>query len=338
MEIEKQKYYRELSNRKLSYATINAIKDYMAGQNMKLEPVPEGLLEKKANDQRTTHQLTRLDLSIIRGNKSWEGLVVGFPGTKQDLATNSVGTPYLRMILYPILDLYHRIQEDSGKAFPCVYFIGERFSSTFLRKFYLLDQVIPHVIILTGDLFKCSKNKLSASITQKDSTYESWTQMKLCQKMASPEGLQIPIRKGAIHTRMLSHEVPCAEGTDNPERLDILGYDIKNKALIAFEIKGSNVGRVELDNLFLQAIEHRNWLEQNKMAVKFLFDKGPRGERVNTKKRVKLILGFYGSKVPDLFFELRQEATRSDKFLDIDFVHLINEDGEVQLSRFDNDL
>ena len=108
--------------------------------------------------------------------------------------------------------------------------------------------------------------------------------------------------------------------------------------MLAFEIKGPNVGRIELDNLFLQAIEHRNWLEQNKMAVKFLFDKGPRGERINTKKRVKLILGFYNSKVPDLFFELRQEATKSDKFLDIDFVLLTNNDGEVQLSRFENGL
>jgi len=337
MEIGKQKYFRELSNKKLSYATIKTIKDYVVQQHMKLEPVPKELFSKSGNNRKITELLTRLDLSIIRGNKSWEGLVVGFPGTKQDLATTSVGTPYLRMILYPILDLYHRIQNHFGKAFPCVYFIGERFSSTFLRKFYLLDQVIPHVIILTGDLFKCSKNKLSASITQKGSTYESWTQMKLCQKMSSPEGLQIPTRTGFIHARMLSYEVPCAEGTDNPERLDILGYDIKNKALLAFEIKGPSVGRVELENLFLQAIEHRNWLEQNKMAVKFLFDKGPRGERINTKKRVKLILGFYDQKIPDLFFELRQEVTKSDKFLDIDFVHLINDDGEVNLSRFDND-
>lgn len=335
--MNKQNYFRNLSNNNLSFSAINSIKSCMLQQHMTLEPIPKAIIIKGKNGNKITEQLTRLDLSIAIGHHSWEGLVVGFPGTKTDLAINSVGTPYLRMILYPILDLYHRAQDYYGKKFPCVYFIGERFSEIFIRKFQLLDHVIPHVILLTGDLYKSSKNKAVAPVTEKGSDHESWTQMKLCTEMLKTVGLEIPIKSGAIRAGMISQEVPCAEGTENPERLDILAVDQRQKSLIAFEIKGSHSGRVELENLFLQGIEHRNWLEKNKMAVKFLYDGGPGGKRINTKKRVALVLGFYEQKVPNLFFELRKEAVRHDKYLEIHFVRLLKSKEMVLLSKFAND-
>jgi len=134
--------------------------------------------------------------------------------------------------------------------------------------------------------------------------------------------------------RFLCSEVPCSEGTENPERLDILGYDEYDHALLAFELKGENAGRVELENLFLQGIEHRNWLEKNKMAIKLLFDGGPRGKRINTRKRVRLLLGYYGGNVPHLFDELRTEAIRRDPYLEIDFIKIENADGEVVVMQF----
>lgn len=80
--------------------------------------------------------------------------------------------------------------------------------------------------------------------------------MKLCQMMDSKDGLVIPHKGNCINAKFLSYELFCAEGNENPERLDILGYDKSDHALIAFEIKGPRTGRVELENLFLQGIEH----------------------------------------------------------------------------------
>jgi hypothetical protein len=57
-------------------------------------------------------------------------------------------------------------------------------------------------------------------------------------------------------------------------------------------MKGPEAKRVEIENLFLQGLEHRNWLEYNKMAVKLMFD-GVRGPRINTRKRVRLLLAFF---------------------------------------------
>ena len=145
----------------------------------------------------------------------------------------------------------------------------------------------------------------------------------------------IPLKSNSINIKYLSNEVLCFEGTENPERLDILGYDKSNHSLVAFEIKGPGVGRTELENLFLQGMEHRNWIEKNKMAVKLLFDRGPRGKRINTKKRVRLLLGFYGIKVPHIFNELRKESKRRDAYTEIDFVRISKENDEVQLSRFE---
>jgi hypothetical protein len=99
--------------------------------------------------------------------------------------------------------------------------------------------------------------------------------------------------------------------------------------IVIFELKGPNAGTVELENLFLQGLEHRNWIEKNKMTLKLLFDSGPKGKRINTRKRVRLLLGFYGDKVPPLFYELRDESIRRDHYTEIDFVRLENNNEEV---------
>jgi hypothetical protein len=78
-----------------------------------------------------------------------------------------------------------------------------------------------------------------------------------------------------------------------------------------------------------------NWIEKNKMALKLLFDGDPRGKRINTRKRVRLLLGFYGDKVPHIFTELRNESKRRDAYAEIDFVRLSNENDKVQLSWFE---
>jgi len=147
--------------------------------------------------------------------------------------------------------------------------------------------------------------------------------------MYSKEGLIIPTITNKITVKFLSSEIPCNEGTEYPERLDVLGYDDSTHGLIAFELKGPHTGRVELENLFLQGLEHRNWIEKNKMTLKLLFDSGPKGKRINTRNRVRLLLGFYGDKVPPLFYELREESTRRDHYTEIDFVRLENNNEEV---------
>jgi hypothetical protein len=246
---------------------------------------------------------------------------VGFPGNVTELSTKSVGTPYLRTIMYPILDLHHRLLKIyPGKRLPCIYFVGERFSDVFLRKFGLLREVVPHIIVLTHDIYECSKNKSIPPKTEKSERNESWSRMKISQMMNSKEGLIIPTQIKNLSIKFLSSEVPCNEGTDNLERLDILGYDESDHTLIAFELKGKEANRVEVENLFLQGIEHRNWLEKNKMAMKLLFDRGPKGKRINTTKRVRLLLGFYEKTVPQIFYELRDEAKRRDSYTKIDFV------------------
>jgi len=106
------------------------------------------------------------------------------------------------------------------------------------------------------------------------------------------------------------------------ERMDILGYDHDDNSLVVFEIKGPDANQSELENLFFQGMEHRNWLEENKMAVKFARE-SPRGIHVNTRKRVKLILGFCGHKIPKLFLDLKTQALKKDRFLQIGFSRFI---------------
>jgi hypothetical protein len=331
--LEKAIYPKILRSGKLSFSAIVQIQNHIQKLGLRITEVPPSLLLQNESNEKITDNLTRLTLSVVGGNPSWEGLLIGFPGNREELSTKSVGTPYLRKILYPILDLHHRIQNQTGKRLPCIYIIGERFSDVFLRKFELLKEVIPHIIVLTNDIYQCSLNKSIPIKTEKVDT-ESWTQMKLCQVMNSPGGLEISTETGNHRIKFLSYEIPCSEGTENPERLDILGYDTSDHTLVAFEIKGPNASRVELENLFLQGIEHHNWLEKNKMAVKLLFDEGPRGKRINTKKRVRLLLGFYGSKVPPLFYELREESRRRDSYSEINFIRFESNQDEIMLKPF----
>lgn len=335
MQKEKASFFNQLSNGNLTHATIIKVCDHLQNNGLKLSPIPIELYKQNEHGGKITEHLTRLNLSLIEGKPSWEGLMVGFPGSREELSTKTVGTPYLRIILYPILDLHHRLQAHTGKKLPCIYFIGERFSDVFLRKFELLKEVVPNIIVLTHDLFENAKSSSLPPVTEQSQNIESWTQMKLCQIMNSKEGLLLPIKTKSIKIKYLSSEVPCNEGTENPERLDILGYDESDHGLIAFELKGPTASRVELENLFLQGIEHRNWLEKNKMAVKLFFDRGPKGRRINTRKRVRLLLGFYGDKVPHIFEELRYQAKRRDPYTEIDFIHLTNINDEVEAYSYD---
>ena len=307
---------------------LEALKEYLS-----VEPLPEEVYQKSSFGPKITKELTRLPLYIARGLKSWSGLVVAFPGTITQLTTEYVGTPYLRRLLYPILDMHKRIQEYAKEKLPCIYILGARFSDVFLRKFQLLDEITPHVIVLTTDLLTARKINNMLDLPAKVS--ESWVQAQLCRQMLRAEGLEIPSSKRISRLGLLSYELPTSEGTKYPERLDLLGYDKKDHSLVAFEIKGLDCKRVELENLFLQGLEHRNWLERNRMAVKFIFD-GPRGARINTRKRVRLFLGFFADHVPNLFYELRDQAKRKDRYLEVEFVKFIL-DGEhnLELTRFE---
>jgi len=333
MQTDREKYFNFLTTGSLAKTTINSVLDHITRLGLRIVEVPPSLIKRNEYGEKITDYLTRLNLSVIEGNPSWEGLLVGFPGNVQELSTKSVGTPYLRMILYPILDLHHRLLEVyPEKRLPCIYFVGERFSDVFLRKFELLKEVVPHIIVLTHDIFECSKNKSLPPKTKESERNESWTQMKISHMMNSKEGLIIPTKKKDLKIKFLSSEIPCNEGTENPERLDILGYDESDHGLVAFELKGLAANRVEIENVFLQGIEHRNWLEKNKMAIKLLFDRGPRGRRINTTKRVRLLLGFYGEKVPHIFYELRKESKRRDSHTEIDFIRISNKDDGIILS------
>ncbi len=330
MEPEKGKYFNLLSSGALSVKVINQIPGHMSTLGLTITPITQDMYGRNDASEKITDYLTRLPLYLVEGNPSWEGLLVGFPGDKKELSTKSVGTPYLRVILYPILDLHHRLQNLSKKRLPCIYFVGDRFSDVFLRKFFLLREVIPHIVVLTNDLYQCAQNKSQPPVTEKIFT-ESWTQMKISKQMSSEHGQKIQSGKRETVLRFLSSEVPCSEGTENPERLDVLGYDGKDHSIVAFELKGPGASRVELENLFLQGVEHRNWLENNKMAIKLLFDGGPRGRRINTKKRVRLYLGFYGEFLPAIFNELKHEAIRRDPYTEIEFIKLVNENDGVTL-------
>lgn len=332
--MEKEMYGKLLKEGNLSFKSLDKLLDFLKNSGMKIEEIQENLLRK----QKITKHLSRLNLYFCRGNRSWEGLIVGFPGTSEDLSVKNVGTPYLRKILYPILDLHRSLKDYKKVRMPCLYLLGRRFNDVFLRKFRFFTSLIPHVIVLTEDIKNCAaRNIEKATKIAKPVVHEYYLQRKLCDRMLSKKGLEIPLEKKApIKLGLLSYEVPTVEGTDNPERLDILGYDVNDHSLVAFEIKGPHAGRVELENLFLQGMEHRNWLEENKMAVKFAFDK-PSGTRIHVRKRVKLVLGFCGDKIPDLFYELKKQARRKDRHLEVVFCRLIppsDYGGRVRLGTF----
>ena len=96
----------------------------------------------------------------------------------------------------------------------------------------------------------------------------------------------------------------------------------EDHSLIAFEIKGPGCGRVQLENLLLQGMEHRNWLERNKMSNKLMLE-GPKGKNINTRKRVRLVLGYCDDTIPELFQEIPARELSKDRYLGIDFCRLV---------------
>jgi hypothetical protein len=326
-------YFSYLSNGKITdYVAVKSLLDELR-KYLSIEPIPEYVIKKSHLGPKITEELTRLPIYLAKGLKSWGGLVIGFPGSKNQLTSEYVGTPYLRRILYPILDLYKRIQSysEKSKRLPCIYILGERFPDVFLRKFRLLEEIAPHVIILTKDLIQSKRQKKVPKFPINFN--EQWVQAYLCQEMASIKGLEFPIAKRNANIGLLTYELSTWEGTKNPERLDILGYDKSDHSLIAIEIKGPSAKRLDLQNLFFQGLQHRDWLEQNKMAIKLIFD-GPRGKNVSTRKRVRLILGFFGNGIPSLFYEMRDKKQRKDKHIQISFVEFICDDEKLHLKQF----
>ncbi|MBU3912168.1 MAG: hypothetical protein KKD90_06230 [Candidatus Omnitrophica bacterium] len=286
--------------------------------------------KKEVHDLGISENLARLPIYIVKGDRNWQGLAVGFPGNTEDLTTNNVGTPFLRILLYPILDLFQKINDKyfSNNA-RCLYIMGARFPDVFIRKFKLLSVLTPHLIVITNDLVKTIRNASSDKVRSRShDRCESRYQQVICDAMKSENGLTVPTLNGKINIKYISHEVQTGEGTKNPERLDILGFDTNDHSLVAFEIKGPSCGEEQFNNLFFQGLEHRNWIEDNKMAIK-LVSVGPKGKNINTKKRVRLILGFCNEKVPPLFHSLRNVIRSKDKYIKIDFVNLALKNGQM---------
>lgn len=278
--------------------------------------------KKEYRDMKISGDLARLSLYVIKGSRSWQGLAVGFPGNAEDLTTANVGTPFLRLLLYPIQELFCRINDThfNGKA-NCLYLIGARFPDVFIRKFNLLSLLTPRLIVLTNDLIKTVRNgpyNTKRKVTKMEARY----QHALCKAMDSNTGRSVPTAEGIRNIKYISYEVQTGEGTKNPEQLDILGFDAKDHSLVAFEIKGP-CGDRELKNLFFQGLEHRNWLEKNKMAIKLIHE-GLNGDDIRRTRRVRLILGFYDrQKVPQYFYSLKEKVCSKDKkYTKIDFVKL----------------
>ena len=325
-------YAADLKNGLLDERALDSLENLLK-KHLTLEDVSPELLGKWKGRAAIPIDLRRLRLHVARYRKdSWEGLVVGFPG---ELTTEYVTTPFLRKLLYSILELHRRLQESTGDRQPCIYILGRRFPDVFHRKFALLDEVTPHTIVLTADIVPKLTPKFAPPSRYVGNEYD--VQGLLNQQLRMPAGLRVPTACGeSLNLAYVAHEVACWEGTKEPERLDILCRNIDDKSLVAFELKGPNPQRTELENLFLQGIEHRNWLEANKMALKFTFD-GPLGTQINTRKRTRLVLGFFGDHVPTLFEELRAQATRKDKYISIDFVRLHIEPGpRIAATRFPN--
>ena len=312
VKMEKEGYHRELKDGKLSYTPINRLLNFMRKRGMTLEKLENSTLRKL----KISGYLGKLELYKCRGNRSWEGLVVGFPGTIHDLTPKYIGTPYLRKILFPMLDLHMQLNEKEN--LPCLYILGSRFNDVFLRKFRFLNTLIPHVIVLSDDLRKCAERKeKEVQAGQGSPRSEHFYQKKLCDMMGTEKGLKIHTdKKKQLSIGFISYEFPTVQATEKLERLDILGYDLHDHSLVAFEIKGPEASEIEIDNLFFQGMEHRDWLEENKMAVKFAFE-GPRGQKIHTHKRVKLILGFFGDTAVKRFEKLKTQAMKKDRYMEI---------------------
>jgi len=294
---------------------------------MSVEKLPDEILK-------PTRYRPKIGYWVCRGDQKWEGLVVGFPGKIKDLLPNNVGTPYIRKTLYQMLVLYRELRPHYSNEMPCLYLIGERFNDVFHRKFSFLKSLVPQIIVLSGDLKNWFERKKGHCPTQETiKINERYFLESLCDMMDSTEGLRLPLSSGGnIHLGLISFEVPTVTSTDRNEQLDILGYDLDDHSLVAFEIKGPDPGRPELENLFFQGMEHRNWMEENKMAVKFAFE-GPAGNLIDPEKPVKLILGFCGENIPELFPDLKIQAQEENHF-QIEFCRLLNDGDKVRIGSF----
>ena len=124
-----------------------------------------------------------------------------------------------------------------------------------------------------------------------------------------------------IQAGMISQEAPCAEGTENPERLDILAVDLQHKSLLAFEIKGlhsslTNRWRIisEGANMLLMVFLLRSFpLIQLEGFENLHFTTGwdlaRVGSRINTGLKVVLILSLIGTGIEILRRLYREIST-----------------------------
>ncbi|HOX14935.1 MAG TPA: hypothetical protein PLP18_02290 [Smithellaceae bacterium] len=308
-------YIDNVKDDKLSLHVVNRIMQYVS-QHLVVSKIPKEIIN---SGNKITYNLTSLPIYLLKGHKSWSGIAVCFPGNKEDLQTDNIGTPYIRSILYPILELSRRLKEEKEGRFECIYIVGEYISEVLLRKFRLLKFLTPNLIVLSKNILALKDPpSIDKSVSPKKIN-EDFVQKLLCSKMLEPDGLSIPTRSDKITAGYIKHEMKTQRGTKEPEKLDILAYDKNDGSLIAFEIKGPSCSRVELENLFLQGIEHQRWVEENKRAIK-LFYEGPRKTAINTRKRVRLFLGFFGDSVPALFYNLRGQVEAEDRNLKIEFV------------------
>jgi hypothetical protein len=290
---------------------------YFDDRNLKLHDISERECEH-------VRRLQGLYVAKCEGKKSWEGLVIGFPGTKHQLSTYSFGTPHMRKILFPILACFEWLRGNLGRNVPCLYILGESFSDVWLRKFRFLNYRIPNVIILSEALKRSAtlEESLSEKGAQKPEA-EAFYQHELVALMSHKAGAAFQVSGGQpLRLKYLGHEIPTGEGTENPERLDLLAYDMEDKALVAFEIKGPKATESEMENLFFQGMDHRDWLEKNKMAIKFVLDKGPKGRNVNVRKRVKMILGYCDKHGLSDLREFAKTAKKKDPYLELFFCNL----------------
>ena len=225
---KRETYARLLSQGLLDDSFCRNIIKYIEKKGMKVEELPQEILVQ-------TKYRPKLKFWVCRGNKSWEGLVVGFPGTKEDLSTENFGTPNLRKLLYPMLLIHRNLRESYSRPMPCLYLVGERFNDVFLRKFRFLSSLVPHVMILTRDLLNWVNRKEGHKPEQpKRIIDEHYLQWSLCRRMDLPEGLVLPSSSGeTMRVGLLSYEVPTVAGTWKTERLDILGYDHDDHSLVA---------------------------------------------------------------------------------------------------------
>ncbi len=313
--MKEKRYVEKVKNGELSLETVDYILNHIS-KYLDISKIPDDILYLRS---KRNYHLTSLPIYIVKGHNSWSGIIICFPGKKNELKTENISTPYIRSILYPILDLSRRAKESGKGRFECIYIVGEYISEVLLRKFRLLQVITPNLIVLSKQIISLADCVCDLPAPGMGKINEDFVQKNLCAKMIEREGLCIPTRTGNVRIGYIKHEMKTKDGTKEPEKLDILCYDKDDGSLIAFEIKGPNCSRVELENLFLQGVEHQEWIEENKRAIK-LFYEGPRGTIINSRKRVKLLLGFFGYIVPPLFYDLRDQAEHKDRHLKIEFV------------------